>query len=279
MSLIRRCMGLHLIKKALINQKILKFKNPFTGEDIYCNLGSDHVGKRLRTKASVSHIYSKQYKKKNDFPLKKNGKPINWGLLLLAADLNERAVKNGLFGPFKRLTKRAVWLPTTFDRMNCDKWLVVMGDSIRAALKICIETDPKFKEGEPLLEFLEHMSGLFYGVRIAPKVKPENCRIYSMTDKIWEKQFKHLEYFEKVEGLTKKMLSSVQQMVHTSYAVCERIFQLNKEYGLSGYVSLFWWANRIVESNHSEIRGLGGDNGVWINGTKGTQRLISDFKM
>eukprot|EP01084_Bolivina_argentea_P015662 29362_1 len=279
MTVCQAAMGLP--KKKLRKMKVLKFKDPFTGEDCFFQLCSDHVGRALKNGTSKSHKGSRRYKKKGDFPLKRNGKPIDWGYMKLAADICKQNVQNGEFTLFKRLTKRSVDLPLSFDKMSNTMWIAVMCEDTRSCLRWCVENDDRFGIGaQPLLENLEAQAGLFFGKMICPKSGPENAQIKSMKHPIFEEQLKHLKYFEsggKTDWYDPGLISRLKQTIYTAHAFAEDFFETNKRMGIEKYLTMFKFTNKPVESSHGEIRGLGKMQSCLIDGGKGIQRIFSEY--
>eukprot|EP01083_Nonionella_stella_P283468 964938_1 len=230
-----RSMGL---KQAKLNdQDVLSFMSPFGAYDVHVLWCGDHVAKSVRNHMANSHTKSRAYKRNNnDFPIKYNNEPVNWNYLLKMVEMCECSVEMENFGLLKRLTRRAVEVSTSFDRMRMNYYLAVTSDDTLAALKQLMEDDETketFEGAQPLYDMLSNLAGIFNGIMIAPRSAPQNNRVFSIHDAVFEKQRKHLKWFEQGEKsnpdhwLPNCTYAHLKQLVHTTRAVAKAFFDDN----------------------------------------------------
>ena len=106
-----------------------------------------------------------------------------------------------------------------------------------------------------------------------------------MKDEIFEKQLKHLKYFE--DGLklnpdnwfSAPTLSHLRQFVYTSHAAAQAFFDENDRLGITGkYLSFFRFTNRRLEGSNGVIRMLRCDKSSAYALGKGLQRFKAHNK-
>ena len=158
-SFISGCMD--LTESKLCEKEILQFIDPFTGTKVHAIWCGDHVAKNTRNKIATGTL--------------KYGKdPILWKFLEDLVDLSVMDVNNSNFATAKKLDERAVKLSSSFDKMRVSYYLNVTSDATLALLYDMIRTNEKFKQAQPLYEILKHLSGIFNGIVIGPKIKLKN---------------------------------------------------------------------------------------------------------
>ena len=158
--------------------------------------------------------------------------PIKWELLIRLLEKCELQSERGEYGSLKSLSRSAVELKNGFDKMRMSHFLAVTSDDTLSVLQKYVREDANFKDGQPLLDFLINLKGIFDGIIIAPKKAPQKVCIYNTNDLIFAKQLQHLKWFETAQKsnplrfLPQPTMSHLQQFVYTINAIAKDYFQM-----------------------------------------------------